>query len=213
MRRVATRLQCISSSKNRNDACTKILIKASFSVIKRDFLKNRGVVCCWLDGCGMRGVTLAWKKRERDRDRKKKKKSRQVPQRAKNSPVFMFVLWILSAWLENFLHSPCRYFSNTSALWKADSADFVAAQKQKHHSPFFVFVWEFKKKKRNSHTRSNLCSVHCTAARYGQKRVSKREESRFIGVYSCFFPFLLLPHTEVGLPGPVGSPSSQPLRQ
>lgn len=64
----------------------------------------------------------------------------------------MFVLWILSAWLENFLHSPCRYFSNTSALWKADSADFVAAQKQKHHSPFFVFVWEFKKEKKFTYT-------------------------------------------------------------
>lgn len=192
MRRVATRLQCISSSKNRNDACTKILIKASFSVIKRDFFKNRGVVCCWLDGCGMRGVTLAWKKRERDRDRKKKKKSRQVPQRAKNSPAFMFVLWILSAWLENFLHSPCRYFSNTSALWKADSADFVAAQKQKHHSPFFVFVWEFKKRK-EIHIHAPICA-QCTARRPATvKSVYLNERkvglSEFIVVFFLFFFF------------------------
>lgn len=156
------------------------------------FFKNRGVVCCWLDGCGMRGVTLAWKKRERDRDRKKKKKSRQVPQRAKNSPAFMFVLWILSAWLENFLHSPCRYFSNTSALWKADSADFVAAQKQKHHSPFFVFVWEFKKRK-EIHIHAPICA-QCTARRPATvKSVYLNERkvglSEFIVVFFLFFFF------------------------
>lgn len=104
----------------------------------------------------------------------------------------MFVLWILSAWLENFLHSPCRYFSNTSALWKADSADFVAAQKQKHHSPFFVFVWEFKKRK-EIHIHAPICA-QCTARRPATvKSVYLNERkvglSEFIVVFFLFFFF------------------------
>lgn len=193
MRRVATRLQCISSSKNRNDACTKILIKASFSVIKRDFFKNRGVVCCWLDGCGMRGVTLAWKKRERDRETEKRRKN-PVKSHSEQKTAQFSCLCCEFCRLGWKTSSTVRVdISATPPLSERLTAQTSSQLRSRSTTLLFLFLFGNLKKRKEIHIHAPICA-QCTARRPATvKSVYLNERkvglSEFIVVFFLFFFF------------------------
>lgn len=141
----------------------------------------------------MRGVTLAWKKRERDRETEKKKKKNPIKSHSEQK----------TAQFSCLCCEFCRLGWKTSSTVRADISATLRSPKgwqrrlrrsSEAEAPlsFFVFVWEFKKRK-EIHIHAPTCAP-CTARRPATvKSVYLNERklglSEFIVVFFLFFFF------------------------